>query len=116
MSTRITLTKAIDTTALSREIEALNLPNFKGVMKLERDIDANGRVILDDNRKPVKVPPYLLINADPLTGPQRASVQILITNHVIPPIPPTRDEVLVTEMTVATAFAGLKAALIKRFS
>ena len=116
MSTRITLTKAIEKSTLSREIEALSLPNFTGVMKLERDIDANGRAILDVNGKPVKVPPYLLINADPLTGPQRAAVQTLITNHVIPPIPPTRNEVLVTEMGLATAFAALKAALIKRFT
>ena len=92
MSTRITLGRAVDIATLDKDIAALGLPSYKGIAKLTRDVDVNGKAILDQNGKPVKVLPYLLIQADPLTAPQIASVQTVIGAHVIPPRAPTQNE------------------------
>lgn len=94
-SLRITLvppTKQIDSRNLSIELEALGLPNFRGISVLSRDVDAQGNPIKDQNRKPINVPRFLLIHSDSLSGPQEASVRTTVRNHVPPPLSTNADE------------------------
>ncbi len=69
------------TLQLARELTALSLPGFTGVAKLSRDVDDQGRVILEDG-VPKKVAPYLLVKSDALSASEEAAVATAVSNHV----------------------------------
>lgn len=69
---------------LSDELVAAGLP-IKGIARLSREIDENGRVVLVDG-KPKKVTPYILITGDFSKDEERA-IQAMVDTHIPDPEP-----------------------------
>ena len=88
MSTRkIPFAGPVDLAALGEELKALTLPGLGVVSRLSRETDADGKLVLGDNGRPVAVPPYVMIESDPLTAAQVTAAEALVAAHV----PPTRE-------------------------
>lgn len=80
---------------LGGEIKILNLPNFKGVTKLARELDENGKVKLDENGKPIKLSiPQLIIKCGDLTPQQELDLIAVIDAN------PTRALLLKSDETL----------------
>lgn len=82
--------RTIDKRQLAKELAALNLPGYTGIYRGNRDIGANGRVVLE-NGVPKRVPPYILVKSGALSGPQITAVTTAVLNHV-PSLDPQRGE------------------------
>ena len=70
--------KIVDTFQLSKELEALGLPNLSVVERKSRRV-VDGVV--------QKAPPYISVTVDELSGIELASIRALIAAHVPPPNP-----------------------------
>ncbi len=102
---------------LGEELAALNLPGFTGFARLSRDVDDQGRAILE-NGKPKKIAPYILVKSDPLTGPQTAAAMKAVLDHVpvVEPPPPPRFEIEAQAIETAGTLGEIKvvmAALVR---
>ena len=62
-----------DTSQVSEAIKALGLNGFTGVATLSRELDDNGKVVLE-NGSPVPVSPYVYVKSATLTPEQRQLV------------------------------------------
>ncbi|HCX20568.1 MAG TPA: hypothetical protein DHN29_01565 [Cytophagales bacterium] len=76
---------------LVQELEVLGLPGFDGVALTARDIDDNGRLILDKNNKAIKVTPYILIKIGIIDAMQERAVRDVVDSHVADFKPSARD-------------------------
>ena len=84
---KIVFSGPVDTGALSGELTALNLPGLGTVSRLSRQTDAAGKPVLGGDGKPVAVPPYVMIETDPLTPAQVTAAQEAVAAHVPPTAP-----------------------------
>ncbi len=71
------------------ELAALDLPGFTGFARLSREIDEQGRAVIE-NGAVKKVPPYILIKSAALSGPQIAAATRAVADHV-PVVDPPPD-------------------------
>lgn len=104
--------KQVNARQLNEELAALSLPGFVGVAQLSREIDEQGRVVLEDGASK-RVPPYILVKSNELTNLQIAAVTRIITDHIpgidLPPDPRFEEQAKACEM--ATTLDELKAVL-----
>lgn len=92
---------------LSQELVAAGLP-IAGIGRLSREIDSDGRAVLVD-KKPVKVPPYLIIKSkEPLTAAQEQQVKDIVAAHVPDP-EPTEAEIADARKEAELNRPGMKA-------
>lgn len=98
---------------LADELAVLDLPGFTGFARMSRELDSNGRAVLE-NGTPQKVPPYILIKSDDLTGPQKAAVAQVVANHIpaADPPNPSREENLADALDNAADDAARWAAMM----
>lgn len=74
--------RQIDKRQLNKELAALGLPGFIGVAKFSRELDKQGRAVLE-NGAIKKVPPYILVKCDALTKAQAESVASIMKSHTV---------------------------------
>lgn len=77
----------VDTMTLHSELTALTLPSLGVVSRLSRKTDNAGKLVLGDDEKPVAVPPYVMIESDPLTPAQVTAARAAVAAHVPPAAP-----------------------------
>lgn len=92
--------KAVDLRQLSRELHAAGL-SVTGVARLSRQVNENGRAVLEGGR-PKQVAPYLLVKGD-VGEADRAAINAVVTAHV--PIPPEAPDPLARATPVERALA-----------
>ena len=103
---KVKFAKPVDTGALGLELTALALPGLGVVSRLSRKTDADGKRVFDKDGRPIAVPPYVMIESDPLTPAQVAMARAAVAGHV-PPLPEKPVDVLSELVDVLVAKGAL---------
>ena len=82
--------RPINQRQLNEELKALSLPGFTGTARRSREIDDEGRAVLE-NGAVKNVPPYILVKSDDLTAAQETAATTVVNDHV-PSLDPQRAE------------------------
>ena len=90
---KIAFSGPVDTGALHGELAALTLPGLGVVSRLSRETDADGKLVLGNDGRPVAVPPYVMIVSDPLTAGQVTAVEAAVAAHVPAATPTAADRI-----------------------
>ena len=104
--------KTFNTQQLNEELTLLDLPGFVGVARFSREIDGQGRAVIE-NGAVKRVPPYILVKSDDLTAAQKTAATKAVADH-IPVAEPQRDprfEGQAKAIEAATTVAEVKAAV-----
>ncbi len=104
--------RIINISQLGEELKLLDLPGFTGLARLSREVDGQGKVVLE-NGAVKRVPPYILIKSDDLSEAQIAAARKAVADHVpvADPLPAPRFEDQAKAIESATTLNELKAAL-----
>lgn len=84
---KIPFTGPVDTTTLGEALKTLNLPGLGVVSQLSRETDADGKLVLGGDGRPVAVAPYVMVESGRLTAARRAAVEAAVAGHVPPAAP-----------------------------
>ena len=105
--------RSINQRQLNHELTALNLPGFTGIARFSREIDEQGRAVME-NGVVKRVTPYILVKSDDLTRAQETAATKVVADHipVAERIPDPRFEDQAKAIETATTLNELITALV----